>query len=177
MEGTHPIDAELDIGPVFGELTPDVREAVLGQLRLADEQLQALLGEFGDGWSSDGLLLETLPSGQASVHGRVARDDDSLAFIAELRPADYFPEVPWRPGDPPRVMLADAWTVDGLVQVNVRRFLLNKKYWVRETAAEIAERRFEDAVEAASTLVATLTALSGLARAREPTVEAWAPAE
>jgi hypothetical protein len=175
MESSQHIDAETDLNPVFGQLADD---AVREQLRLADERLQELCHALGPGWASDGVILETLPSGQASVHGEVRSDEADAWFTAELRPRNYFSEQnPWRPGQPPRPMQTDAWKVDAVVQVRVRKHVLNKKYTFEETAAEIETRSFSTAVEAAAGLVATIGELADLAQSREPTAGAWSPDE
>jgi hypothetical protein len=178
MEDSLHIDGETDLGPVFGGLPDDERAQLLEPLRHADERLHELRDRLGEGWSTEGLVLETLPSGQASVHGEVRRGEGTVWFSAELRPRNYFSEHnPWRPGQPPRPMQTDAWDVDGFVHVVVVRHVLNKKYRLEETAAEIEERRFDSAQEAADALLSTVAELSDLALSREPTVEAWAPAE
>jgi hypothetical protein len=172
---SHRITADTDVGPVFGPLDDDERAAVLEQLLRVDERLEELRDRLGDGWTTEGVELQTLPSGQASMRGQVARDDGSLTFSAELRPGNYFSDVPWRPGEPPRPMETDAWDVDGAVYANVRRYLLNKKYWVQETVAETEPRRFTNAADAATGLLSAVAELTDLALSREPTVEAWAP--
>jgi hypothetical protein len=169
------ITADTDVGPVFGGLDDDARAVVLERLLLVDERLVELRDRLGDGWATEGVELQTLPSGQASVRGQVARDDGSLTFAAELRPGNYFSDVPWRPGEPPRSMETDAWDVDGVVYANVRRYLLNKKYWVQETVAESEARRFTSAADAAAGLLSAVAELTELALSRAPTVEAWAP--
>jgi hypothetical protein len=178
MESSQRIDGDTDLGPVFGGLTDDERAELVERLRAVDERLAGLRDSLGDGWSTEGLLLETLPSGQASLHGEVRGADGAVWFRAELRPRNYFSEHnPWRPGQPPRPMQTDAWDVDGSVNVVVLRYVLNKKYRIEETPAEIEERRFDDATEAADALLATVGELSDLAQSREPTVAAWAPPE
>jgi hypothetical protein len=178
MESAQHIDGETDVSPVFGALPEEQQAQVVEQLRLVDARLLELRERLGDDWASDGLLLESLPSGQASVRGEVRSQTGDVWFAAELRPRNYFSEQnPWRPGQPPRPMQTDAWHVDAFVHVAVVRHVLNKKYRIEETAAEIEERRFDSAPEAAAGLLSAVVELTDLALSRDPTVEAWAPAE
>lgn len=179
MESREHIGGETDLSPVFGALG-DAEASVRGHLETCDARLaelrERLAEHSGALWETEGLVLEQLPSGQASVQGEVRAGDGTLWFTAELRPRNYFSEHnPWRPGQPPRPMQRDAWNVDGVAHVMVRRKVVNKKYTIEETAEEIEERSFTDPVEAAAGLLSVLDELSTLALARDATIEAWAP--
>ncbi len=176
METSEQITADgLDLTPVFGELDDDTKGRVLEELRRADATLVALRDELG--LEGDGLTLERYPSGQTEVAGLMRGAEGKLTFEAGLRPRNFFSESPWQPGRPPRAMITDAWDVDGYVRVMVRRPVGGHKYTIQETGAEIEERRFESATEAAAGIAAVCEQLAELARSREPTVDAWAPPE
>jgi hypothetical protein len=72
-------------------------------------------------------------------------------------------------------MSTNGWHVDGAVYVVVERRVLNKKYPIQETGAEIEERHFTSAPEAAAGLTAAVDELTRLAASREPAAAAWAP--
>ncbi|HZO98393.1 MAG TPA: hypothetical protein VFB42_13615 [Gaiellaceae bacterium] len=176
IEISTPIAAEdLDLAPVFGELDDRTKERVLDELRRADAALAAVRDELG--LEGEGLTLEQYPSGQTEVVANLKGAEGKLSFEAGLRPRNFFSETPWQPGHAPRSMMTDAWDVDGYVRVMVRRLVGTHKYTIQETAEEIEERRFEDAVEAAAALASVCDELAALARSREPTVAAWEPPE
>ena len=176
MEISQPITADdLDLTPVFGELDDETKGRVLEGLREGNAALAALRDELG--LEGDGLTLERYPSGQTEVSGILSGAEGKLTFEVGLRPRNFFSETPWQPGHAPRPMVTDAWDVDGYVHVMVRRLVGGHKYTIQETGAEIEERRYESAAEAAAALADTCGQLAELARSREPTVEAWAPPE
>ena len=174
MESSQPISADdLDLTPVFGELDDATKSGVLDELRRGQAALAAVRDELG--LEGEGLTLERYPSGQTEVAGMLRGAEGKLTFEAGLRPRNFFSETPWQPGRAPRAMLTDAWDVDGYVKVMVRKPVGGHKYTIQETGAEIEERRYESAAEAAAAIADVCTRLAELARSREPTVEAWAP--
>jgi hypothetical protein len=179
MESRQHIGGDTDLSTVFGELgdaEAAVREHLASCDTLVAELRERLAQHSGKLWETDGLVLEELPSGQASIQAEIREGDGTLWFTAELRPRNYFSEHnPWRPGQPPRPMQTDAWNVDGTAHVMVRRKVVNKKYNIEESAAEIEERSYSSSAEAAAGLLSVLDELSTLALSREATVEAWAP--
>jgi hypothetical protein len=174
MESSQPISADdLDLTPVFGAVDDETKAGVLEELRRADATLAAVRDELG--LEGDGLTLERYPSGQTEVIGVLRGADGKLTFETGLRPRNFFSESPWQPGRAPRSMMTNAWDVDGYVRVMVRKPVGGHKYTIQETGAEIEEEHFDSAVEAAAALAAVCEQLAGLARSREPTVDAWAP--
>lgn len=176
-ESSTPV-GEADLSPVFGQFADDeVKQAIAR----ADERLRRLRDELaersGHDWQTEGLTLETQPSGQASVRGTLDDAEERLTMGVELRPENYFSEHPWRPGHAARPMSTNGWDVDGIVYVIVERRVLNKKYPIQATGAEVEERHFTTAAEAAAGLVSAVEELAALAGSREPTAAAWTPPE
>jgi hypothetical protein len=178
MEETSTPVGEADLAPVFGPVDGDEIKETIAR---ADKRLRALRDELaargGDDWQTQGLTLETQPSGQASIDGTLANTAERVTFSVELRPENYFSEHPWRPGHAARPMSTSGWDVDGAVTVIVERRVLNKKYPIQETGADIEERHFTTAADAAAGLAEAVEQLAVLAGSREPTAAAWTPPE
>jgi hypothetical protein len=176
MEISQAIGAEdLDLVPVFGELDDETKRRVLDELRRAEATLAALRDELE--LTGEPLALQRYPSGQSEIATALQGAAGKLTFEAGLRPRNFFSETPWQPGHAPRVMMTDAWDVDGNVRVMVRRLVGTHKYTIQETPEEIDEERFDSPTDAAAALAGVVDRLAELARSREPSVEAWAPPE
>ncbi|HEY3921663.1 MAG TPA: hypothetical protein VGL76_06065 [Gaiellaceae bacterium] len=174
MEISQSVTAEdLDLAPVFGELDDDARDGVLAALRDAEATLAKARDDLE--LTGDPLTLRLYPSGQTEIGSTLKGADGKLTFEASLRPRNFFSETPWQPGRPARMMLTDAWDVDGSVKVMVRRPVGKHKYTIEEMPEEIEEQRYESPIEAAGALKAIADQLATLARSRETTVDAWAP--
>lgn len=173
MEISQAITADdLDLAPVFGELDDETKSRVLEELRRAEAVLAGLRDELS--LEGEPLLLQRYPSGQTEVGSALKGPEGKVTFEASLRPRNFFSETPWQPGRPARTMVTDAWDVEGGVKVMVRRLVGKHKYTIEEAPEEIEEQRYESATDAAAALAAVAEKLAGLARSREPTVEAWA---
>ena len=174
MEISQSVTAEdLDLGPVFGELDDDTKAKVLAELQAAEATLAKAQSELE--LTGEPLTVRRYPSGQSEIGSTLKGADGKLTFEASLRPRNFFSETPWQPGRPTRMMITDAWDVDGSVKVMVRRPVGKHKYTIEETPEEIEEQRYESPVEAAAALKAIAERLATLARSREATVDAWAP--
>ncbi len=179
-----PIASEqLDLGVVLGVLDEDQRATIIAALAAADARLaavhEALAAHDEREWRTDGVVLETSISGQTSLDVVVEESTGKLTFSAQLRPRNFFPTETgmWQPGRPPLRMLTDAWDVDGGVAVRFRTRVSGRPYTIQQQVEEIAEQRYDDPVAAVEAFAAVCEKLAGLALSREPTVEAWKPAE
>lgn len=172
-----------DLTPVLGPLDDDQRTRIVELLEGADARLSALhetlLEQTGLTWNTDGVILETSLSGQASIDAMIEESTGKVTFSLQLRPRNYFPteEGMWQPGRPPLVMATDAWDVDGSVEVRFKTRVAGRPYTIQEQVAEIEERRYEGAVEAVEGFAAVAEELVELALSREATVDAWKPEE
>jgi hypothetical protein len=167
-----------ELAPVLGELG-ERESGIVEQLEAADGRLAALRDELAqrsgrDAWTTTGVVVETLESGQVRILGEVEDPEEGLTFTVELRPRNYFNEEnPWRPGQPPRPMSTDAWDFEGAVQAMHQTRISGRKYTVQETVAELEETRYESADEAVAAFVAGVAELEELARSRDPVTSAW----
>ena len=172
-----------DLTPVFGTLDDDRAARVNELLEQADARLSDLLEKLaattGTVWKSDGVVLETAVSGQASIDVLVEEAGGKVSFALQLRPRNFFPteEEMWYPGRKPLVMATDAWDIDGSVAVRFKTRVQGRPYTIQEPVAEIEEKRYEEAVAAAEAFAARADELIELALSRDPTVEAWHPEE
>ncbi len=177
---TAHIPEHPDLSPALGPLEGAQQERIFELLEAADAQIseahEHLTGQ-GSVWKSEGVVLTTELSGQASIDVRVEETGGKITFEAQLRPRNYFPseEAMWTPGRPPMVMATDGWDVDGGVSVRFRTRVANRPYTIQEQVVELAEQRFTTAVEAAEAFASLCEQLAQLARSREATVEAWKP--
>jgi hypothetical protein len=131
----------------------------------------------GSSWKTEGVVLTTELSGQASIDILVEEAGGKITFEAQLRPRNYFPteEGMWTPGRPPLQMATDGWDVDGGVSVRFKTRVANRPYTIQEQVAELEEKRYGTAVEATEAFAALCAELAKLAHSREATVEAWKP--
>jgi len=170
-----------DLTPVFGPLDDEKTARVTELLEQADARLsdlqEKLSATTGTVWKSDGVVLETAVSGQASIDVLIEETGGKVSFALQLRPRNFFPteEEMWYPGRKPLVMATDAWDIDGSVAVRFKTRVQGRPYTIQEPVAEIAEQRHEDAVAAAEALAARADELVELALSRDPTVDAWRP--
>jgi hypothetical protein len=169
-----------DLTPVLGELDADA-VSLADQLAAADEQLSGIVDTLnergGNGFHTEGVVLETELSGQALIKIIVEDAKGAVSFIAELRPENFFgsEDHPWQPGRPPMVMSTDAWDVAGEVAVRFKTRVAGRPYTIQEQVFEIAEKRHETASDAVVAFAAVCAKLTDLALSRDPTLLGWKP--
>jgi hypothetical protein len=131
----------------------------------------------GNGFHSDGVVIETELSGQAMIKILVEDAKGAVTFSAELRPANFYgsEDHPWQPGRPPMVMSTDSWDVGGEVAVRFKTRVAGRPYTIQEQVFEIAEKRHETATDAVEAFVAVCAKLTDLALSRDPTLQGWKP--
>jgi hypothetical protein len=170
-----------DLAVVLGELDEEQAAKVAAPLEAVDARLTELaetLNERGGvGFNTDGVVLETEVSGQAMIVALVENEKRNVAFGAQLRPRNFYPDEdnPWQPGRPPMVMATDAWDVDGEVAVRFKTRVAGRPYTILENVHEISEKRYEDPVEAVEAFAAACQKLADLALSHEPNVKGWKP--
>jgi hypothetical protein len=172
-----------DLAPVLGPLGEQQRAEILALLEAADARLASVHTSLAEAdereWRSDGIVLETAPSGQTSIDVVIEESTGKITFAAQLRPRNFFPTEAgmWQPGRPPLAMATDAWDVDGGVSIRFKTRVAGRPYTIQQQVAEIQERRYEDPLAAVEGFVAACTELAELAGSREATVDAWKPEE
>lgn len=171
-----------DLTPVFGPLDDEQKARVVGHLVTADARLTALHETLSEqqpdcGWETEGVVLDTEISGQASIHVKVEDAKGTITFAAELRPGNFFGDEdnPWQPGRPPLVMATDAWDVEGSIDVRFRARVAGRPYTIQEQVHELEERRHDTPDAAAEAFAALCAELADLALSREATLLAWKP--
>jgi hypothetical protein len=170
-----------DLSPVLGELDKAQAEGLTAQLATADEALAGLIETLdergGNGFHSDGVVLEQEVSGQAQIRILLEDAKGAVGFAAELRPGNFFGDErnPWQPGHPPMVMETDAWHVAGEVSVRFKTRVAGRPYTIQEQVLEIEEERFETPAAAVAAFAALCERLAQLALSREPTLGGWKP--
>ncbi|HEX4519573.1 MAG TPA: hypothetical protein VH063_08355 [Gaiellaceae bacterium] len=169
-----------DLAPVLGDLGADA-DALTEELASADEKLTGVVETMnergGNGFHSDGVILETELSGQALIKILVEDAKGAVSFSAELRPSNFYgsEDHPWQPGRPPMVMSTDAWDVGGEVAVRFKTRVAGRPYTIQEQVFEIAEKRHETPKEAVDAFAAVCAKLTDLALSRDPTLQGWKP--
>ncbi len=172
-----------DLSPVLGQLSDEQHANVLAQLEAADRRLSeaaAALAERGPlTWRWAGVVLELADSGQTSIDAVLQEMTAKLSFTAQLRPWNFFPTEAgmWQPGKRPLQMATDAWDVDGAISVRFKTRVAGRPFTIQQHALEFPEERYGDAVSAAVGFASRCVELAELALSREPSVEAWKPAE
>jgi hypothetical protein len=174
-----PITDHPDLTPVFGRLDDEHRDRIDELLTEAHARLAEThehLSSQGT-WHTEGVVITTEISGQASVDVLMEESAGKLTFEAQLRPSNYFPseEAMWQPGRPPLVMATDGWDVDGAVSVRFRTRVAGRPYTIQEQVRQIEEARYDAPVAAAEAFAKVCEKLAKLATSREATVEAWKP--
>jgi hypothetical protein len=169
-----------DLAPALGPLDEDQQARIAGLLEGADVKMTEAyehLRAQGSAWTTEGVVLTTEISGQASLDVLLEESAGKITFEAQLRPRNYFPteEAMWQPGRAPMVMATDGWDVEGGVKVRFRTRVANRPYTIQEQVVELEETRYESPVEAVEAFAAMCAKLSTLARSREATVESWKP--
>jgi hypothetical protein len=169
-----------DLTPVLGPLDDDQQARITELLDRADALMTEAhehLTAQGSSWKTEGVVLTTEFSGQASIDILIEESGGKITFEAQLRPRNYFPseEAMWTPGRPPMTMATDSWDVDGGVSVRFRTRVANRPYTIQEQVVELEEQRYESAVEATEAFASLCERLAELAHSREATVEAWKP--
>jgi hypothetical protein len=179
MDETTRITDDPDLSGVLGELDDAAKARIREQLESADSRLAELHGTLSErsgrsSWETTGISLQTFDSGQAMITGVVTDPEEGLTFTVELRPRNFFDEErPWRPDEPPRAMVTDAWDVEGEVQVMTVTRIQGRKYTVQESAAELSEQRHETPEAAVAALVSYADDLIELALSRDPVAASW----
>jgi len=154
---------------------------MVAQLEAADARLSAvheqLNEQTGGGWETEGVVLETEISGQASIRVSVEDAKGTVTFSAELRPRNFFGDEdnPWQPGRPPLQMATDAWDLEGSIDVRFKTRVAGRPYTIQEQVHELEERRYDTPEAAAEAFAALCDELAELALSREATVIAWKP--
>ena len=167
-----------DLSVVFGEIDEEQGSAVQARLDAASAVLTGLAATLGERsgreWETGGAVIEVYDSGQAMVTGIVKDEAEGITFDIELRPSNFFDDArPWRPGQPPRAMSADAWNVEGEALVLKSTKVSGRRYTIQETAAELEEETFGTPEEAADAFVSFAERLAELALSREPVAPSW----
>ena len=169
-----------DLAPVLGELGDESAE-LTAKLATADGKLTGIVETLnergGNGFHSDGVVLETELSGQSMIKVLVEDAKGAVTFSAELRPGNFYGDEdhPWQPGRPPMVMSTDAWDVAGEVAVRFKTRVSGRPYTIQEQVYELAEKHFETASDAVEAFVGVCSKLADLALSREPTLPGWKP--
>ena len=169
-----------DLTPALGPLDDSQQARITELLEGADARMTEAhehLTAQGSSWKTEGVVLTTELSGQASIDILVEESGGKITFEAQLRPRNYFPseEAMWTPGRPPMTMATDGWDVDGGVSVRFKTRVANRPYTIQEQVVELEEQRYESAVEATEAFASLCERLATLAQSREATVEAWKP--
>jgi hypothetical protein len=170
-----------DLSPVLGELDDEQAEKLSAELAAADERLTGLVATLdergGNGFHSGGVVLEEEPSGQAMIRILLEDAKGAVAFAAELRPRNFFPDEfnPWQPGRPPMVMDRTGWDVAGEVTVRYKTRVAGRPYTIQEQLQEFADERHETPEEAVAAFAALCERLAELALSRDPTLQGWKP--
>ena len=169
-----------DLAPVLGELTDDAAE-LTAKLSAADDELTGIIATLnergGNGFHSDGVVLETEVSGQSMIKVLVEDAKGAVTFSAELRPGNFYGDEdhPWQPGRPPMVMSTDAWDVAGEVAVRFKTRVAGRPYTIQEQVYELAEKHFETPADAVEAFAGVCSKLTELALSRDPTLHGWKP--
>jgi hypothetical protein len=170
-----------DLSPVLGELEEEQPEQLTEKLSAADEELTALAETLnergGNGFHTDGVVLETEISGQAIIKILLEDAKGTVSFAAELRPQNFFGDEdhPWQPGRPPMVMDTDALDVGGEVSVRFKTRVAGRPYTIQEQIILIDDERYESPEEAVEAFCELCSRLAKLANSREPTLQGWKP--
>ncbi|HWE81169.1 MAG TPA: hypothetical protein VG265_05940 [Gaiellaceae bacterium] len=174
-----PISDHPDLAPVFGQLDDDQRGRIAELLGEADARLAEAYEHLASQgtWNTEGVVLTTEVSGQASIDVLMEESAGKLTFEAQLRPSNYFPteEGMWQPGRPPLVMATDGWDVDGAVSVRFRTRVAGRPYTIQEQVRQIEEARYDTPIAAAEAFAKACEKLAKLAASRDATVVAWKP--
>jgi hypothetical protein len=178
---TERITEKPDLSPVLGELEEEQAGALAAKLVAADEELTALADTLnergGNGFHTDGVLLETEVSGQAMVRFLLEDAKGAVGFAAELRPQNFFGDEdhPWQPGRPPMVMDTAALDVGGEVSVRFKTRVSGRPYTIQEQIVVMDDERHESPEEAVDAFCALCSRLATLALSKEPTLQGWKP--
>jgi hypothetical protein len=170
-----------DLSPVLGELGDETAAKLSGELSSADARLTALVETLnergGNGFASQGVVLESELSGQTMIRVLLEDAKGSVGFSAELRPKNFYGDEdhPWQPGRPPMVMETDGWDVGGEVTVRFKTRVQGRPYTIQEQVLELSDERYETAEEAVAAFAALCTRIEQLALSREPTLGGWKP--
>jgi hypothetical protein len=175
------ITEQPDLSPVLGELDEEQAAQLAEKLGAADASLTALADTLnergGNGFHTDGVVLETEVSGQAMVKVLLEDAKGTVGFAAELRPQNFFgvEDHPWQPGRPPMAMDTSALDVGGEVSVRFKTRVAGRPYTIQEQVISIDDERYESAGEAVDAFCALCARLEKLALSKEPTVQGWKP--
>src|SRR4051795_8851723 len=170
-----------DLSPVLGELDEEAAARLSGELAAADDRLTELVETLnergGNGFASQGIVLESELSGQTMIRVLLEDAKGSVGFSAELRPKNFYgdDDHPWQPGRPPMVMETDRWDVGGEVTVRFKTRVQGRPYTIQEQVVEIADERYETPGEAVAAFTALIDRLAQLALSHEPTLQGWKP--
>ncbi len=181
MSATRIATEKPDLSPVLGELEEKQAASLTAELAAADEQLTGLIEELGErggnGFHSDGVVLDEEISGQAMIRILLEDVKGAVGFSAELRPHNFYGDEdhPWQPGRPPMRMETDAWEVGGEVTVRFKTRVAGRPYTIQEQVLEIGDERYETPEEAVAAFAGVCDRLAKLALSRDPTLQGWKP--
>ena len=181
MTASRISDEKPDLSPVLGELDEEQAGRLQTELSAADEALTGVVTTLdqrgGDGFHSEGVILEREVSGQALIRVLLEDAKGAVGFGAELRPKNFYANDgnPWQPGRPPMVMDTSGWDVGGEVTVRYKTRVGARPYTIQEQVLELEEERYDSADEAVAAFAARCEQLADLALSRDPTVAAWKP--
>ena len=152
MTASRISDEKPDLSPVLGELDEEQAGRLQTELSAADEALTGVVTTLdqrgGDGFHSEGVILEREVSGQALIRVLLEDAKGAVGFGAELRPKNFYANDgnPWQPGRPPMVMDTSGWDVGGEVTVRYKTRVGARPYTIQEpvssgvTAAGLPQR-------------------------------------
>ena len=181
MTASRISEEKPDLSPVLGELDEEGAGRLQTELAAADESLTGIVGRLdahgGNGFHSEGVLLEQEVSGQALISVLLEDAKGTVGFSAELRPRNFYADDgdPWQPGRPPMVMDTSGWDVGGEVAVRYKTRVGGRAYTIQEQVLELEEERYDSPDEAVAAFAGLCGRLAELALSRDPTVAAWKP--
>jgi hypothetical protein len=170
-----------DLAPVLGRLEKAQSESLTEGLSETDAQVTELVGTLnergGNEFHTDGIVLETEVSGQTMIKVLLEDAKGAVGFAAELRPKNFYgdEEHPWQPGRTPMIMDTEGWDVGGEVTVRFKTRVQGRPYTIQEQMLELADERYETAVDAVAAFREVCERLRKLALSREPTLAGWKP--
>lgn len=181
MTASRISEEKPDLFPVLGELDEEQAARLQNELAAADESLTGIAATLdergGNGFHSEGVLLEQEVSGQALVRVLLEDAKGAVGFAAELRPKNFYADGgdPWQPGRPPMVMDTSGWDVGGEVTVRYRTRVGGRPYTIQEQVLELEEERYDSPEEAVAAFAGVCERLGELALGRDPTLAGWKP--
>lgn len=158
---SEPLKRESDLSAVFGPTDPVLASAVYSILSQVNDRFSSLRDELslrtGEEWFSEGLRLESFPTGKAAISDYV--ENSELTFWIELWP---------EPSGWPQAV-PSSWVADARVSIISEDEIDD----TQQVAFEIDERTFGTPQDAAMGLSELAEEWSELALSRPQTAAAW----